>query len=263
MDILDEIVAHKREELEDFRSVVSPASLYDMVEPLLDTPVPSMRAALEQSESGIIAEFKRKSPSRGWIHRDARAAEVPLAYEQNGASALSILTDMKYFGGDDEFIRQARHVGVTLPILYKNFIVDAYQLLQARLCGASAVLLIAACLSHEECEQLLDLTHQLGMEALLEMHSERDLDYADLPADMMGINNRNLGTFITSVDNSFRMAERLPKEACKVSESGISNPDTVRQLRQAGYRGFLMGEHFMKAENPGSALRSFIETLKQ
>lgn len=262
MDILEEIVAHKRGELDEFKAVLSPASLYELVEPLLENSVPSMREALLSSDSGIIAEFKRKSPSKGWIHRDARASEVPLQYQQNGASAMSILTDMKYFGGDDEFIRQARHVGVSLPILYKNFIVDAYQLLQARLCGASAVLLIAACLTHEECDQLMDLTHQLGMEALLEMHSERDLDYADLPADMMGINNRNLGTFHTDVENSFRMAEQLPKDVCKVSESGISTPETVKQLRQAGYRGFLMGEHFMKEENPGEALKTFIEALR-
>lgn len=132
------------------------------------------------SETGIIAEFKRKSPSKGWIKQEGKPSIIPLAYQQNPASALSILTDIDYFGGYDEYIQEARHVGVTLPILYKNFVVEEYQLLQARYCGASAVLLIAACLTKEECKQLMNMAHQLGMEVLLEMHNERDFEYAEL-----------------------------------------------------------------------------------
>lgn len=160
-----------------------------------------------------------------------------LSYQEHGAAALSILTDEQYFGGKDDFIRIARHAGVHIPILYKNFIIDEYQLFQARLCGASAVLLIAADLSKEECRSLLSTAHELGLEVLLEMHSEEELEYVEMEPDMCGINNRNLGTFITDVQNSFRLAELLPKDSVKVSESGISNPDTVKALRIAGFRG--------------------------
>ena len=213
MDILQEIVAHKQLELER-----------------LCAKKPSLREALLQSPSGIIAEFKRRSPSKGWIKEEGRADIIPMSYQQNGAAALSILTDEHYFGGCDDFIRQARQSGVTLPILYKNFVINEAQLYAAALCGASAVLLIAACLSKQECKQLMDKAHALGMEVLLEMHSESELEYAELEPDVCGINNRNLGSFVTDVENSFRLAELLPKEAVKVSESGISNPEVHYEL---------------------------------
>ena len=244
MDILQEIVAHKQLELER-----------------LCAKKPSLREALLQSPSGIIAEFKRRSPSKGWIKENGRADIIPMSYQQNGAAALSILTDEHYFGGCDDFIRQARQSGVTLPILYKNFVINEAQLYAAALCGASAVLLIAACLSKQECKQLMDKAHALGMEVLLEMHSESELEYAELEPDVCGINNRNLGSFVTDVENSFRLAELLPKEAVKVSESGISNPETVKKLRSAGFRGFLIGENFMKTADPGQALNKFILQL--
>jgi indole-3-glycerol phosphate synthase len=243
-DILKEIVAHKHLELEQ-----------------LCAKKASLREALLQSESGIIAEFKRKSPSKGWIKEDGRPDIIPLSYQQNGAAALSILTDEHYFGGSDDFISQARQSGVTLPILYKNFVIDEAQLYAAALCGASAVLLIAACLTKSQCKSLLDKAHDLGLEVLLEMHSVEELEYADLQPDLCGINNRNLGSFFTDVENSFRLAELLPKDAVKVSESGISNPATVRALRQAGFRGFLIGENFMKTADPGLALNEFISKL--
>ena len=243
-DILQDIIAHKRQELERMYA-----------------KKPSMKEALLASDTGIIAEFKRRSPSKGWIKEEGKAEEIPLAYQQNGAAALSILPDEQYFGGRDDFIRIARRSGVKIPILYKNFIIDEYQLFQARLCGASAVLLIAADLSLAECKSLLQTAHELGMEVLLEMHAEDELDYAALNPDMCGINNRNLGSFITDVQNSFRLAERLPKEAVKVSESGISNPETVKALRQAGFRGFLIGETFMKTPAPGQALNEFIQSI--
>ena len=243
-DILEQIIAHKREEV---------AALY--------AKKPSLREALLASDTGIIAEFKRRSPSKGWIKEDGRADIIPLAYQQNGAAALSILTDEHYFGGNDDFIRQARQSGVTLPILYKNFVIDEAQLYAAALCGASAVLLIAACLAKQAGAALLNKAHDLGLDVLLEMHSEAELEYAELGPDLCGINNRNLGSFVTNVDNSFRLAERLPKDAVKVSESGISNPETVRLLRQAGYRGFLIGETFMKTTSPGQALHDFIKQI--
>lgn len=261
MDILQEIVAHKRIEVERFKQQLSEQEIHRRVEAILDFCVPSMSKALTASESGIIAEFKRRSPSKGWIKEEGKAEEIPLSYQEHGAAALSILTDEQYFGGKDEFIRIARHAGVHIPILYKNFIIDEYQLFQARLCGASAVLLIAADLSKEECRSLLSTAHGLGLEVLLEMHSEEELEYAEMEPDMCGINNRNLGTFITDVQNSFRLAELLPKDSVKVSESGISNPDTVKALRLAGFRGFLIGETFMKTSDPGKALKDFISKL--
>lgn len=243
-DILHEIIAHKHEEMER-----------------LFAPKPSLRQALLQSNSGIIAEFKRRSPSKGWIKQEGRADIIPLSYQQNGAAALSILTDEHYFGGSDDFIREARKSGVTLPVLYKNFVINEAQLYAAALCGASAVLLIAACLTKAQCQQLLNKAHDLGLEVLLEMHSEQELEYAELQPDLCGINNRNLGSFVTDVQNSFRLAELLPRDAVKVSESGISNPDTVRALRAAGFRGFLIGETFMKTAEPGKALADFIGKL--
>ena len=261
-DILQEIVANKRIEVEAAKQAIAPEILHRQVEAILDFSVASMKQALTSSDSGIIAEFKRKSPSKGWIKEDGQPDIIPLSYQQNGAAALSILTDQKYFGGCDDFIRTARHSGVNIPILYKNFVIDEYQLFQARLCGASAVLLIAADLSIAECKSLLSTAHQLGLEVLLEMHSNQELEYAGLEPDMYGINNRNLGSFITDIDNSFRLAELLPKDAVKVSESGISNPDTVKALREVGFRGFLIGENFMKAPDPGTALADFISKTK-
>ena len=244
MDILDEIVAYKRQELER-----------------MCARKPSLKEALLASDTGIIAEFKRRSPSKGWIKEDGRASEIPLSYQQNGAAAISILTDNHFFGGHDKFIGEARAAGVTIPILYKNFVVDEFQLYEACLCGASAVLLIAACLTKDECRRLTAKAHELGLEVLLEMHDEKELDYAELEPDLCGINNRHLGTFVTDVEVSFRLAERLPKDAVKVSESGISNPKTLGELREAGFKGFLIGETFMKEANPGLALKHFIERL--
>jgi len=244
-DILQEIVENKQRE-----------------NALLKAVKPSMKQALLDSATGIIAEFKRRSPSKGWIKEEGQPGIIPLSYQQNGAAALSILTDERYFGGCDDFIRQARSSGVTLPILYKNFVIDEIQLYQAVLCGASAVLLIAACLTRTRCRELIDRAHTLGLEVLLEMHSEQELEYADLNPDMCGINNRNLGSFVTDVENSFRLASRLPADAVKVSESGISDPDTIVALREAGFRGFLIGESFMKTPDPGQALAGFIKRLK-
>ena len=267
-DVLDEIVAHKRIEVEEFKAVIPPKTLYADVEKLLDKTVPSMSRALRDSSNGVIAEFKRKSPSLGWIREEGRADVIPLSYQTNGAAALSILTDEKYFGGCDGFITTARESGVTIPVLYKNFIIDEYQLFQARKAGASAVLLIAADLLRRECKSLITIANELGLEVLLEMHSESELSYSELCPDallngkvMCGINNRNLGTFVTDVNNSFRLANLLPSEAVKVSESGISNPTVVKELRDAGFEGFLIGERFMKSENPGQTLAEFIAEL--
>ena len=253
-DILDKIIAWKREEVRLMKEAFPATQLYRRVEEMIQeeksTPA-SMSNALTQSSTGIIAEFKRRSPSKGWINEGASAA------------AVSILTDSKFFGGKNDFIVEARQSGLTLPVLYKNFVIDEYQIFQARLYGASTVLLIAANLSVGECRTLMHTAHDLQMEVLLEMHSEHELSYAELEPDLCGINNRNLGSFVTDVDNSFRMAEKLPPKACKVSESGISKTEVVKMLREAGYRGFLIGETFMKTDKPGKTLEAFINSLKE
>ena len=281
-DILEEILENKRAELVREKAALPPASLYAQVERQIESELEqqtntridnhglassalkhrSMRRSLHGSATGIIAEFKRKSPSKGWIKEDGRADIIPAAYAEAGAAALSILTDADYFGGAADFIRTARPM-VSVPILRKEFIVDEYQLYQARLIGADAVLLIAAALTIGEYAALARKARELGLEVLLEVHGERELDYpaAEEP-DMLGVNNRNLGTFHTDVENSFRIASLLPSGPLLVSESGISRPETVRQLRQAGFRGFLMGEAFMRQPDPGAALRTFIQQLE-
>lgn len=261
-DILDEIIAHKRIEIAAQEQNVPISFLEDLLEKNDDmAKVHSMKASLAASATGIIAEFKRRSPSKDWINRNADAKVIPASYQQAGASALSILTDEHFFGGGLRDIRAARPT-VSLPILRKDFIISRYQLLQAKAAQADAVLLIAAALSKEECNALACEAHKLGLEVLLEMHHENELDYVNEYVDMAGINNRNLGTFHTDVENSFRMAEKLPADILKVSESGISNPQTVKLLRQEGFRGFLIGETFMKTANPGNTLSTFIKELE-
>ena len=260
-DILEEIVAYKKNEVEQFKKELHQIYLEGRVEILQNALIPSMKNALMKSDTGIIAEFKRKSPSKGWINEAATADKVPISYQENGAAAISILTDYHYFGGSNAFIRTANATKVRIPILYKNFIVDEYQIYQAKICGASAILLIAACLTKEQCRQFIAKAHELELEVLLEMHNEEETEYAELEPDMYGINNRNLGTFETDVNNSFQLIERLPAESVKVSESGISDPDTIRQLRACGYKGFLIGETFMKEADPGLALKNFITQI--
>lgn len=260
-DILEEIVAYKKNEVEQFKKELHQIYLEGRVEILQNALIPSMKNALMKSDTGIIAEFKRKSPSKGWINEAATADKVPISYQENGAAAISILTDYHYFGGSNAFIRTANATKVRIPILYKNFIVDEYQIYQAKICGASAILLIAACLTKEQCRQFIAKAHELELEVLLEMHNEEETEYAELEPDMYGINNRNLGTFETDVNNSFQLIERLPAEGVKVSESGISDPDTIRQLRTCGYKGFLIGETFMKEADPGLALKNFIAQI--
>ncbi len=265
MDILEEIVARKRTEVADRKAALAPRKLHAQVEAIMrdgeGKPRLSMSQALRESPYGIIAEFKRKSPSKGWIHADTTPMDVVPLYARNGASALSILTDEPYFGGTPDFVRQVRPHVPSTPILRKDFIIDEYQIFEAREMGANAILLIAACLGLKECAALIGVAHELGLEVLLEMHAENELDYANLEADMLGLNNRNLGTFVTKVENSFRMAPKLPQDRTLVSESGISNPQTIRELRMAGYRGFLIGECFMKEQDPGKALKDFIAEL--
>lgn len=260
-DILEDILAHKRLEVEREKAALPPSRLYSLAEGK-PAPCRSMCASLAASRSGIIAEFKRKSPSKGWIKEEGRADIIPVSYAKAGAAALSILTDREFFGGNLDYIREARPM-VDCPILRKEFIIDDYQLYQAREAGADAVLLIAAALTLPDYGRLARKARELGLEVLLEIHSERELDYLAERPDMLGVNNRNLGTFHTDVENSFRIADLLPADLLLVSESGISHPATVRRLREAGFRGFLIGEAFMRQPDPGTALRDFIREVEQ
>lgn len=265
-DILEEIVAAKRVEVAARKEQVPPRELYARVERLLaDRPAAprSMRQSLATSASGIIAEFKRRSPSKGWIHPDILPMDVVPLYAAGGASALSILTDAPYFGGEPGFIPAVREAVATTPILRKDFIVDEYQLFEAASVGADAVLLIAADLKPDECRTLMQTAHQLQLEVLLEVHAEHELDYVTTDYDMVGVNNRHLGTFHTDVAQSFHMAVRLPEEVVRVAESGISDPEVVRRLRAVGYRGFLIGECFMREADPGRALRDFVTAVER
>lgn len=266
-DILQDIIANKRIEVDRQKQAVRLQTLLALGGERLERTTYSMRASLAASSSGIIAEFKRKSPSKGWLHPDAAVAEVIPTYKEAGASACSILTDPQFFGGSLGDLCAARKL-VDIPLLRKDFIIDEYQLYQARVMGADAVLLIAACLTPDQCLELAELAHTLQLETLLEIHSEAELDYLNPHIDMLGVNNRNLGTFHTDVANSFRLAEKM-QEIVKekdlapllVSESGISSTETVSQLREAGFRGFLIGETFMKTEQPGETLAAFIGGL--
>ena len=273
-DILEEIVANKRVEVYIANQEMPLDVLQDLTKKRIEqdgqVKVRSMRKSLERSMSGIISEFKRKSPSKGWIHADADPLDVIPRYASGGASAISILTDQKYFGGELDFIRRVRPL-IDTPILRKDFIIDEYQLFEARLMGADAVLLIAADLSIGKVKELTAKAHELGLEVLLEVHDPAELQYVrEVPeVDMLGVNNRALGTFHTDVQHSFDIAEAMKDAVADllvkpllVSESGISDPAIVRRLRAAGFRGFLIGENFMKKEDPGQALADFIKDVE-
>ena len=261
-DILDEIIENKRTELIRQKQAVSPAELRTRVMDREPRPKDyrSLRAALCQSKSGIIAEFKRKSPSKGWIHPEAKVADVLPTYERSGAAACSILTDSDFFGGSLGDLREARSQ-VKLPLLRKDFIIDPYQIDQALLAGADAILLIAAALSPDQYDELADQAHEAGLEVLLEIHDEAELDYIRPNTDVVGINNRHLGSFHTDVATSFQLANLLPEGMVKISESGLSNGATIRRLREAGFRGFLIGESLMRHVEPGDALAALIQEI--
>lgn len=255
-DILTKILASKREEVERRKRLLSTEQLKERIGDRPKT-IRSMRASLQASPSGIIAEFKRRSPSKGWIHPDACPETVVPAYACGGAAAISVLTDTPWFGGTDDDLRRAREL-TSLPLLRKDFIVDPYQLYEAREMDADVVLLIAAALSPEQCADLARQARALGLETLLEIHMEAELAYIGTDIDLIGVNNRNLGTFHTDIANSFRLAALLPSDKTLVSESGLHRPEQLRELRAAGFRGFLMGEHFMRTPDPEKELSEFI-----
>lgn len=258
MTILDKIVETKKEEIIVAKRSVSERELLDRIA-LRSYPL-SLRMALKKAPVGIIAEFKRKSPSKGFIQEGAKVEEVLPAYALAGASACSILTDSSYFGGSPEDLRQARKL-VKLPLLRKDFIVDPYQIAEAAAWGADAILLIAAVLSVQQCREFTELAHRYGLEVLLEIHEESELDYISAKPDLVGVNNRNLKTFVTDIYTSLELAKQLPACILKISESGIYSMQTIRALQQVGYKGFLIGERFMKEKQPGLALKNLINDV--
>ena len=254
-DILEKILALKVLEVAERKLL---KSISDMEkEPLFSRKCLSLKKSLTGSASGIISEFKRKSPSKGWIHPDADVLEITRGYCDAGAAGISVLTDYEFFGGSSADLTAARSV-VNCPILRKDFVIDEYQLFEAKVVGADVVLLIAAALTPDKTKDLARQAKDLGLEVLLEVHNREELDCANEFVDLMGVNNRNLKTFEVDINISKELAEFIPKEFIKISESGISNPQTVIELKSFGYQGFLMGENFMKEQNPADALKRFI-----
>ena len=215
---------------------------------------------LKPGASGIIAEFKRKSPSKGWIHADANVLEVTLPYEKAGVSGLSILTDTHFFGGSDNDVIEAAKQLKT-PILRKEFVVDPYQIYEADKMGADVVLLIASVLSPEEVKHYTSICNLLGLETLLEIHNEQELEHICNGITMVGVNNRNLHSFEVNLDHSIRLAQQIPDTFIKIAESGIASLEDMIKLKEHGFQGFLMGEIFMKTTNPGETCRKLIEAL--
>ncbi|MDR0505201.1 MAG: indole-3-glycerol phosphate synthase TrpC [Dysgonamonadaceae bacterium] len=258
ISILEKIISAKRQEIACHKELTSLESLKKMSKK--KTEIRSFRQSLLDSPTGIISEFKRKSPSKGWIFQEARIEKIVPDYVAFGATALSVLTDEPFFGGSLNDLETARGL-VNIPVLRKDFIVDAYQIYQAHLFGADVILLIASALTVKETALLASTAKELELEVLLEIHTEDELNHINEYVDVVGINNRNLSSFETNIQTSFDLGEKIPDTFVKISESGISDPLTVRELRSAGFRGFLMGENFMKTDNPGEALKNFISQI--
>ena len=259
MNILREIISRKVVEVKESKAAVP----VDVLESRISAaPAPrSLRRSLETIRPGIVAEFKRRSPSKDWIKQNARVEDIIPAYQQAGAAALSILTDNHYFGGSLADIEAARPL-TTLPILRKEFIIDRYQLLEARAVGADAVLLIAAAIGKDKCHELAAAAHELGLEVLLEVHSEEELEACSKDVDVIGVNNRDLKTFITDPVRSEKIFPTLPAGPLPISESGLLQPAIASRLKSVGYKGFLIGEAFMAKPNPGEALADYISAMK-
>jgi indole-3-glycerol phosphate synthase len=260
MTILEKITANKHGEVE-VKKAAFPISLLEKT-PLFEKQTISLATKLQNSKTGIIAEFKRRSPSKSVINDKAVIKDVALGYENAGACGISVLTDTHYFGGSLDDLLLASSV-VSIPLLRKEFIVDPYQIYEAKAYGADAILLIAACLTKKELKEFSELAKSLDLIVLLEVHNREELHKSLLPSvDMLGINNRNLKTFEVSIDTSKKLSAFIPSEFIKISESGISSVETIRELREYGFQGFLIGENFMKTENPGLSATNFIEKLK-
>jgi len=261
MNILDKITADKRKEVNLKKSLIPIKQLEKLV--LFERQTISLSEHLKNSASGIIAEHKRRSPSKATINQNLNVQDVAKGYENAGVCGMSVLTDGKYFGGslDDLLIARA---SCNIPLLRKEFIIDEYQIIEAKAHGADVILLIAAILSQKEIKQYSELAKQLQLDVLLEVHNEEELHKSIMPSiDMLGVNNRNLKTFDVSLETSKTLSEIIPNDFVKVSESGISSVDAIKELKQFGYKGFLIGENFMKTDNPGESATQFIQNLEK
>ena len=259
MNILDKIVDHKKREILLKKTVISTAQLE--ASDLFHTPTISLKKSLQNSKYGIIAEHKRRSPSKKDINQSLSLEEVVIGYEEAKVCGISVLTDSKFFGGSLEDLILAKAC-VKIPILRKEFILDEYQILEAKSNGADAILLIASILTKNQIKTLSEFAKVLGLEVLLEVHNLEELEKSIMPSlDMIGVNNRNLDTFEVALETSMQLSKLIPSEFLKISESGISTVKDVIELESHGFAGFLMGENFMKTANPGEAAKSFLADL--
>lgn len=257
MNILNKIIEHKREVINNSKRSASIESFKDSA--IYNNPTYSLKKSLYQ-QSGIIAEFKRKSPSKGFINANADPLKIAKGYMQHGASAISVLTDNKFFGGSNQDLQRIRNE-VKLPILRKDFMVDEYQFHESKSIGADIVLLIAACLAPSQTHEFSILSHELGLEVLLEIHSEEELHHINPDIDFVGINNRNLKTFEVDLNHSVRLKNQLPKGILSIAESGIYSAEDFIFLKNKGFDGFLMGEYFMKQDDPSIAFENFVTNI--
>ena len=259
MTILESIVSDLYKELKYKKQCIPVSQLEQSV--LFERTPYSLSDRIRNSSSGIIAEHKRRSPSKPNINLNTLVHEVAQGYEKAGVSGMSVLTNTKYFGGSLDDLILARGAS-QLPLLRKEFIIDEYQIIEAKAYGADAILLIAACLSREEIKRFSETAQKLGLEVLLEVHNQEELEKALMPSlNLLGVNNRNLKTFQVSLETSKQLVDQIPNEFVKISESGISDISAVKELKNVGFEGFLMGEHFMKTENPGLSAQQFIQQL--
>jgi indole-3-glycerol phosphate synthase len=260
MNILDKIVVDKRKEVALKKELIPASQLEDSV--LFDKPTISLAQTLRNSTTGIIAEHKRRSPSKSVINQSLNVQDVAKDYENAGVCGMSVLTDGKYFGGSLDDLLLARSV-CNLPLLRKEFVIDEYQIIEAKAYGADVILLIAAILSRAKIKHFSELAKSLQLDVLLEVHNEAELQKSIMPSlDMLGVNNRNLKTFEVSLETSKKLSEQIPDEFTKVSESGISSVKAIQELKSYGYQGFLIGENFMKTHEPGQRAKDFIAKLK-
>lgn len=262
MTILDKIIAFKKTEIAKIKAEVHIKKLVES--PNFGREVFSLKKSLlKVGSTGIIAEFKRQSPSKGIINDTATIADVTNGYLDANVAAQSILTDTSFFGGSMADLMEARVINQQKPILRKDFIVDGFQIVEAKAIGADVILLIAACLTSEELKNYGNLAADLGLEVLYEVHTQEDLDKInDLDNKIIGINNRNLNTFEVDLENSIKLSNQIPDSSLKISESGISDPKIIMGLKEYGFQGFLIGETFMNAENPGEACLEFISQIR-
>ncbi len=263
MDILEKIVANKKKEIEKLKPLSSierfrkQGFFWEIANRSLK------QSLLAEGSTGIIAEFKRKSPSKGWFKtKELEVEPVVVPYNNLGAAGISILTDEEFFGGDLDDLIQAKVI-TDVPILRKDFMVDEWQIAEAKAFGADVILLIAACLSPAEVKNMAGFAKSVGLEVLMEIHNHDELGHICDEVDMVGVNNRNLKTFEVDINTSLQLIESIPADKPAIAESGISNIETVKTLREAGFKGFLVGETFMKEADPGRAFAEFIAALRQ